>query len=39
MEVDEAKAEFKSDYEGKTYYFCNPNCQENFEKEPKKYVE
>ncbi|MCW4033554.1 MAG: YHS domain-containing protein [Candidatus Bathyarchaeota archaeon] len=39
MEVDEAKADLKYDHEGKTYYFCNTNCQENFKKNPKQYIE
>lgn len=36
MEVDEKGA--KSDYKGKTYYFCSPFCKSEFEKNPKKYV-
>lgn len=28
----------KSEYEGKTYYFCAPECKEKFDKEPAKFV-
>ena len=38
MEVDEKKIQFKSEYEGKTYYFCSEMCKTNFEKDPAKYV-
>jgi len=37
MEVDE-KTSFKSEYEGKTYYFCSAMCMTNFEKDPAKCV-
>lgn len=39
MEVDEEKAQAKSEYQGKTYYFCSEHCKMQFEKEPEKYVE
>ena len=32
MMVDEKKAKFKSDYKGKTYYFCAPSCKATFDK-------
>jgi YHS domain-containing protein len=38
MEVDTATAEWKSDYQGQTYYFCAPGCKRSFEKEPEKYL-
>ena len=39
MQVDEVKAPGgKSDYKGKTYYFCAPGCKRSFDKEPAKYV-
>jgi YHS domain-containing protein len=38
MEVDEQSAAAQSTYEGKTYYFCAPGCQEAFEKDPGRYV-
>jgi YHS domain-containing protein len=38
MTVDEKKAPAKSDYNGKTYYFCNPSCKKAFDADPSKYV-
>jgi len=38
MEVDEATASAKTEYKGKTYYFCCPPCKDAFDKEPDKYV-
>jgi YHS domain-containing protein len=38
MVVDEKKAKFKSDYKGKTYYFCAPTCKTTFDKNPTKYA-
>jgi Cu+-exporting ATPase len=39
MEVDAAKVAGKSEYHGKTYYFCSKSCQGTFDKDPKKYAE
>jgi len=39
MNVDEKTAKFKSEYMGKTYYFCNQSCKVAFDKNPVKYVE
>jgi YHS domain-containing protein len=38
MDVDPKTAASKSDYLGKTYYFCSPGCKKDFDKEPQKYV-
>jgi len=38
MEVNEKKAAAKSEYKGKTYYFCAPGCKKAFDKEPEKYL-
>jgi YHS domain-containing protein len=38
MQVDENKAAGKSDYNGKTYYFCAPSCKRKFDAEPEKYL-
>ena len=38
MMVDEKKAKFKSDYKGKTYYFCAPTCKTTFDKNPAKFA-
>jgi YHS domain-containing protein len=38
MEVDPKTATEKSDYQGKTYYFCSAGCKKAFEKEPRKFA-
>jgi YHS domain-containing protein len=38
MQVDEAKAAGKSEYNGKTYYFCALSCKAKFDKNPAEYV-
>jgi len=38
MQVDESKAAGKSEYQGKTYYFCAAICKTKFDKEPQKYT-
>lgn len=38
MEVDEKTAQFKSEYKGKTYYFCAPGCKKAFNENPEKYL-
>jgi len=38
MIVDEKKTKFKSDYKGKTYYFCSSACKSTFDKNPSKYA-
>lgn len=39
MEVDEEEAQFKTEYEGKTYYFCAPGCKTLFEEDPEEYLD
>jgi len=39
MEVDEQRAARKSEYEGRSYYFCSPGCQQRFESEPARYTD
>jgi len=39
MEVDEEEAEFKTEYKGKTYYFCAPGCKTKFEENPEKFLD
>jgi YHS domain-containing protein len=34
MDVDEKKAKFKTDYMGKTYYFCSAMCKQKFDANP-----
>jgi len=38
MTVDEKTAKYKSDYQGKTYYFCATACKSTFDKNPSKFV-
>lgn len=38
MDVNEKEAKWKTEFEGKTYYFCAPGCKTTFEKNPRKYV-
>jgi YHS domain-containing protein len=38
MTIDENKAAGKSEYQGKTYYFCAPICKTKFDQDPGKYV-
>uniref|UniRef100_A0A7C6EAM2 YHS domain-containing protein n=1 Tax=candidate division WOR-3 bacterium TaxID=2052148 RepID=A0A7C6EAM2_UNCW3 len=38
MTIDEKTASAKSEYRGKTYYFCAPNCKKEFDKNPEKYI-
>ena len=38
MMVDEKRTEHKLEYNGGTYYFCSPGCQEQFSKNPKHWL-
>jgi YHS domain-containing protein len=38
MDVDEKTAPAKSEYKGKTYYFCAPGCKREFDKAPENFV-
>lgn len=38
MEVEEKTAQYKSEYNGKTYFFCAPGCKKAFDENPDKYV-
>ena len=38
MMVDLKTAAGKSEYKGKTYYFCSPGCKVAFDKDPEKYL-
>jgi Cu+-exporting ATPase len=37
MTVDPASAAGSTEFEGKTYYFCNPSCLEKFQADPHRY--
>jgi YHS domain-containing protein len=38
MQCDEKTAAGKSQYKGKTYYFCAKSCKETFDKNPEKFA-
>lgn len=38
MDVDEKTAKWKTNYKGKTYYFCAPGCKKDFEEDPEMYI-
>jgi len=39
MEVDEKTTKWKSEYKGKTYYFCGPMCKVEFDENPAKSID
>jgi Cu+-exporting ATPase len=38
MDVDPAKAAYKSEYEGTTYLFCTKDCKTKFDAQPSRFV-
>jgi YHS domain-containing protein len=38
MDVDPKTTTLKSEYMGRTYYFCAPGCKHEFERDPAKYA-
>jgi Cu+-exporting ATPase len=38
MQVDPVKAAGKSEYNGKTYYFCSVPCKKKFDANPSQYA-
>lgn len=38
MSVETKDAEYRSEYKGKTYYFCCGGCQHTFKNEPERYL-
>src|SRR2546425_11244605 len=38
MYVDPAEARGSAEYQGTTYYFCSPRCEQRFKAEPEKYL-
>ncbi|MFQ5693079.1 MAG: YHS domain-containing protein [Nitrospinota bacterium] len=36
MEVDESKAQYQQEYDGKTYYFCSEGCMKTFAADPEQ---
>jgi len=39
MNVDEKTATLKSEYMGKTYYFCNQLCKTVFDNNPQRFTD
>ncbi len=37
MLVDEREASAKTEYKGKTYFFCSSHCKRSFNLDPEKY--
>ncbi len=37
VEIDSAR--YKSEFEGKTYYFCSAGCKRAFDKTPLEYLQ
>jgi YHS domain-containing protein len=37
-EVDETAAQFKSEFEGRTYYFCTAGCKAKFDSDPSRWA-
>ena len=38
MQVDSKTAAGKSEYQGKTYYFCAAGCKRKFDSNPQQYT-
>jgi len=38
MTVDPKSAQWKTEWEGKTYYFCSSGCKQKFGLDPRKYL-
>ncbi len=38
MDINEKDAAGKSEYKGKTYYFCAVSCKKQFDNNPERYV-
>jgi Cu+-exporting ATPase len=38
MKVSEQQARVKSEYKGRTYYFCSLTCKDQFDKHPLHYA-
>ena len=39
MEVQTEGAQFTSEYEGRTYYFCSRGCKLDFDEDPAHYLD
>jgi YHS domain-containing protein len=39
MNLEENRAEFKTQFAGKKYFFCSEECQQEFESRPEEFAE
>jgi YHS domain-containing protein len=39
LEVNPSEARYKSTYEGRTYYFTDPDCKRMFDEDPEAYID
>jgi YHS domain-containing protein len=37
-EVDEKQSKFRSEYEGRNFYFCSEECKDTFDSQPQNYA-
>src|SRR5690242_14113625 len=38
MDVNESNPPAKTNYDGKTYYFCSEECKQDFEEDPEDFI-
>ena len=38
MTVSRGEESGSSEYQGKQYYFCSPDCQQRFDRDPQKFA-
>lgn len=38
MDIETASAAGQTEYKGQTYYFCNLQCKEKFDRKPEQYL-
>jgi YHS domain-containing protein len=38
MTVDQTKAKYKTEFQGKMFYFCCAGCKQTFEQNPQRYL-
>lgn len=38
MEVNETQAAAKAEHQGRSYYFCSADCQQQFQNNPDRYA-
>jgi Cu+-exporting ATPase len=39
MEVEESQAPARSEYQGRTFYFCSESCKEQFDQDPETFAD